>query len=296
MRCKKHIQDLTSTVGVCASCLRERLQALLDAEIQSSSFIDRVLSDDHRRHRKPDRNPPQPPQPQPEPNFPRSVSPYVNRRNEHLFRTTPQLDPAVSAACDGRPVSTKRKLGRFWILSNIFRSRSNKTDSSSGESYAPSSATTAATPPSSTWYSAIITERQQNHVSNDRRKCRISDRGASPVDYTPENFVNEIDGRDRLDSGCSMESSPQRTHRTTTVAAATRRSRLGPAGKSLTSMALCLSPLVRASPNRLWNSHKGLTQELGVSGAHHISTTTTTTFCSNRSRKLADFGRLGYNR
>lgn len=290
MRCKKHIPDLTSTVGVCASCLRERLQALLDAQLQSSSFIDHVVSDDnhHRRQKKPDLNPPPP-----QPTFPRSVSPYVTRRRDHQFHSTPQLDQAFPATCNGGAVSTKRKLGRLWILSNIFRSRSNKTDNSSRESYVPSSTTTA-TPPPSTWYSTILTPQQQNHAVNDRRKCRISDRGASPADNTPENFVNEIDGRNRSESGLSTEPSPQRIQQTTATTAA-RRSRLGPAGKSLTSLALCLSPLVRASPNRQWNSsHKGLAQELGVSGAHHISTATT--FCSNRSRKLADFGRLAPNR
>ncbi|KAJ1395425.1 hypothetical protein SESBI_33383 [Sesbania bispinosa] len=294
MRCKKHLPDLTSTVGVCASCLRERLQVLVEAqaqaeaEAQSQAQPGRSASrDDHRRHGKPERNPPPP-------NFPRSVSPYVShrksdcdRRREKLFYGTPQVGPGSSAACNGGTASSKRRLGRFWIISSLFRSRSNKTENSSSESCEPSSSATS--PPSSSWFSTILPARRQNHCENDGRRFRQSDRGASPA--VTENFVEELDTRD-LPTGCSSESSPQRRHQTT-VPASARRSRLGTAGKSLTSMAVCLSPLVRASPNRHW-SHKGMAQELSAGGAHHISTAAS--FCANRSRKLADFGRVGHNR
>ncbi|XP_061370535.1 uncharacterized protein LOC133313216 [Gastrolobium bilobum] len=299
MRCKKHSPDLSSTVGVCASCLRERLQVLVEAQAQaqaqpqahSARFVPRAVSDDNHRLRKPETKPPPL-------NFPRSVSPYVSRRKsdcdrrrERLFYSTPQVGSAVSsAACDGRTASSsKRKVGKFWILSNLFPSRSNKTEISSRESCEPSS--TASNP---SWFSTILSARRQNHDANcaiDRRRCRESDR-ETPVTIT-ENFSDEVDGHSRSSSGCSSES-PRQRHQTPDVAApSARRSRLGFAGKSVTSMALCLSPLVRASPNRHW-SQKGVVQELGVGGAHHISTAAS--FCANRSRKLADFGRVNHNR
>lgn len=292
MRCKKHLPDLSSTVGVCASCLRERLQALLEAQAQaqpSRSTSRAASSDDHHRFGKPEPEPDHPPPL----DFPRSVSPYVSRRKsdfdrrrERLFHSTPQVEPGFPAPCDRRTASSsKRRLGRFWILSSLFRARSNKMENSSRESCEPSS---SASPPPS-WLSTIVHARRHGHDVNNRRRCRQSDRGASPAVAVTE---YEINGRDRSGSGCSSESSPQRRHHTTAVAA--RRSRFGPAGKSLTSMALCLSPLVRASPNRHWGSHKGLAQELGAGGTHHISTAAS--FCTNRSRKLADFGRAGHNR
>ncbi|XP_004510140.1 uncharacterized protein [Cicer arietinum] len=275
MRCKKHLPDLTSTVGVCASCLRDRLQPILEAQAKAQAQPSHFVASETDPLSS-------------QPNFPRSVSPYVNcrksddRRREVLFHTMAEVEQGVSAACDGGTVSSsKRRFRRFWILSNLFRLKSNKTDNSSRESCEPSS---SVTPPSLTWLSTIVPARRQNNRVSDQRRCSQLDRGASPVE--------SFDGRDLSATGCSSESSPQRRNKTTAIT--TRRSRLGYAGKSLTSMALCLSPLVRASPNRHWNSHKGLAQELGAGGVHHISTAAS--FCANRSRKLVDFGRIAHNR
>jgi hypothetical protein len=275
MRCKKHLPDLTSTVGVCASCLRERLQPILEAQAQAQpsriSVSENNLSPS-------------------QPNFPQSVSPYVahrksdDRRREVLFQTPPQDDRGFGFS-GGTTTATvtapsKRRIRRFWILSNFFRPRSNKTENSYIESYEPSS---SVTPPS--WLSTNVPARRKNNNRvSDQKRCRQLDRGASPVDNFEEN--------DGLDS--ATESSPRQRNKTTATAVTARRSKLGYAGKSLTSMALCLSPLVRASPNRQWNSHKGMAQELGVGGVHHISTAAT--FCANRSRKLVDHGRVANKR
>ena len=199
MRCKKHLPDLTSTIGVCASCLRERLQPLLAAQAQSERSTNSDVDNNNHRRRKPKLKPEENPLPL---NFPRSVSPYVThrksdceRRRERLFYGTPQMNAATA--------------------------------------------------------------------------------------------------QDRSDSGISSEDSPAKQNPTPETAH--RRSRMGPAGKGLASMAFCLSPLVRAGPNRHWSYHnKGLAPELGVSGAHHISNAAS--FCANRSRKLADFGRGTHNR
>ncbi|CAL5195337.1 unnamed protein product [Lathyrus oleraceus] len=276
MRCKKHLPDISSTVGVCASCLRERLlKIVVESQAQPSHLS---VSET-----KP---------PSLQPIFPRSASPFVTHRKsddcrqEVLFQSTPPGDRGLSAACDGAATqSSKRRIRKFWILSDLYRPRprSSKTDNSSGKSCEPSSSSVS--PRSLTWLSIILPVRRQNNRVSDQRRCRELDRGATPVD----NF----EGRDQSELGTSLESSPYRNK--TTAAVTARRSRLCHAGKSLASMALCLSPLVRASPNRNWSNHnhKGFSHELGVGGVQHISTAAS--FCTNRSKKLVDFGRVAQN-
>ena len=263
MRCKKHLPDLTSTVGVCASCLRERLQLILEAQAQAQAQSQEQA---------------QPPRlssseenlPSLQADFPCSVSPYVAHRKEILFQATPEVELKSSAVNDGENGSEKRRLKRFWILSNLFRTRTN-SDRESCEL----SSSVSASPPSAT---TVPVRRKNNNRVGDHRRCRQSDRGASPVD----NFET----LDKSEFVTSSESSPRRRNKTTAMAT-DRRSRLGYAGKSLAGMALCLSPLVRASPNRNWN--KGLGQELNAGGVHHISSAAS--FCASRSRKLVDLGR-----
>jgi hypothetical protein len=85
------------------------------------------------------------------------------------------------------------------------------------------------------------------------------------------------------------------------MAPSARRSRLGHVkSMSGSGMALCLSPLVRASPNRRWN-HKGLPPEMAAAAEIRAAATkphlsAAASFCANRSRKLADFGRVNQNR
>ncbi|CAJ2664907.1 unnamed protein product [Trifolium pratense] len=268
MRCKKHLPDVTSTVGVCASCLRERLQPILEAQAQAQAQPSRISVSEN------DLSPSQ-----------RSVSPFVahrksdDRRREVLFQTTPQIDRGFgfSGGTETAPViaPSKRRIRRFWILSNFFRPRSNKTENSSAESYEPSS---SVSPPSWLSTNVVPARRKNNNRVSDQKRSRQLDRGATPVDNFEEN--------DGFDSG--SESSPRQRNKTTAAAVTARRSKLGYAGKSLTSMALCLSPLVRASPTRQWN--KGMAPELGVGGVHHISSAAS--YCANRSRKLVDLGRV----
>ncbi|KAI4353067.1 hypothetical protein L6164_002044 [Bauhinia variegata] len=316
MRCKKHLSDFSSSVGVCASCLRERLLSLIAAQEQLQAQSARVASrasvaasDDYPR--KSDPNPPPI-------SFPRSVSPYVSRRksdypgtwqgHDHrghrLFYSTPQVGPTyysgddvVNSGYNGRTKagSYKRRLGKLWIFSNLFRSRSEKFEQESCE---PSSTA------SPSWFSMIFPAGRKNRmkmgssedsVIKERKIHRQADRGMSPA--TTENFNDNFDGDDRSPSGSgySSESSP-RWRKTPAVAPpSARRSRLGH-GRNLTGMAFCLSPLVRASPNRHWNSKPELapTGETRMTAKPHLSTAAS--FCANRSRKLADFGRVNQNR
>lgn len=320
MKCKKHHpSDLTSAVGVCASCLRERLLALIAA--QERAHLARVSS-------RADANPPPPPPPLV---FPRSVSPYVSRRksdyHDHrhnsLFYSTPQVGPtfagsttaAANSAFAGRArgSSYKKKLGSFWIFSGLFRSRSDKFEANHRVSN-QESCEEASSSSSPSWFSMIFPSRHKHHHHDDstavrgrRRRHRQSDRGMSPV--TTENFSAADDGCDRSSNDYSTESSPP-WRRTPSSAApfSTRRSRHG-RNVSVTGMAFCLSPLVRANPNPNSNPNrnpKGLPPQAVESTAAsvdirgtpkqkpHISTASS--FCANRSRKLADFGRTNQNR
>ncbi|KAK7340404.1 hypothetical protein VNO77_21106 [Canavalia gladiata] len=316
MKCKKHSSDLSSTVGVCASCLRERLIALIAAQAQAQAQaqvqaqLTRALSrasDEYSRNSDP--NPPPPLI------FPRSVSPYVSRRKsdysatwhscddrrERLFYSTPQLGPtfyAGDSTYKGDRRLFKKGLNKFRIFSKLFRTRSEKLQSD------PSCEQSSLTSPS--WFSSIFPTRRKNKdrtgmmedsTAGTRRRYRPTDRGMSPV--RTEDYADECD-QSPSGSGYMSESSPW-WRRTPAVAPSARRSRLGH-GKSMSGsgMAFCLSPLVRASPNRRWN-HKGLPPEMAAAAEvraaaakPHLSAAAS--FCANRSRKLADFGRVNQNR
>lgn len=312
MRCKKHLPDTSSTVGVCATCLRERLVALIAAQVQAQAQLTRVTSrPSDESSRNSDSNLPPPLI------FPRSVSPYVSRRKsdyatewndrnhrrERLFYSTPQLGPTYyggDRAANSNTKSIKKRLSKFWIFSNPFRSRSEKFQSD--PTYEPSSLA------SSSWFSTILTPRRKNQdrtgMTEDssvttRRRYRQTDRGMSPV--RAEEFDDECD-HCQSRSEYSSESSPWWRRTPSATAPSSRRSRLGHAkSASGSGMAFCLSPLVRASPNRKWN-HKGLPPEMvtatdvrvAASSKPHLSAAAS--FCANRSRKLADFGRVNHNR
>lgn len=303
MRCKKHPSEFSSSVGVCASCLRERLFALIAAQEQiqqtqqlHSQLRSSTTVEDRRKS-----------EPHPPPLiFPRSVSPYISRRKsdytswnhnhqysfaDQRFYSTPQVGPVPAAAVIAAN-SYKKKHGRFSLLSNLFRSRSEKFESDLGGSRDSSTNS----PSSSSWFPSILPGRRKNKpsvVSGDRRPCHMGDRGMSPE-------RTSCDGEEcDKSSGYSSDSS-ERWRRTPATAPTTmvRRGRSNH-GRNVSGLAFCLSPLVRASPNRHWNQ-KGLPQEIGLSGENRVPAkphlSTAASFCGNRSRKLADFGRFHPNR
>ncbi|KAF4388181.1 hypothetical protein CsatB_007163 [Cannabis sativa] len=348
MRCKKHISDLSSSVGVCSTCLRERLFALIAAQAQAQAHaqaqqqaqLPRALSRGDQDPRKSDSNT----LPHPSTNtapalaFPRSVSPYVSRRksdgaatwnhlngpledhhhhrhprHHHLrFYSTPQVGPTFSSSnplADSIPY--KKKRSKFSLFTNLFRSRSEKFESDPRvpyrDSYPVSSSSTTASP---SWFSAIFSSRKSStkpspaqffpeETLGTRRPRGRTDRGMSPADVPDFDYDYGDEGdQSPSGSGHSSESSP-RWKRTPVVAPlSARRTKSGP-GRNVSGLAFCLSPLVRASPNRHWNQ-KSLPPEIGksgegrVAGKPHLSTAAS--FCKNRSRKLVDFGRANPNR
>lgn len=306
MRCKKHLSDHSSSVGVCASCLRERLFAIVAAQSQAQSQLNqhhtRVTAEDRRKQQQ------DPPPPLP---FPRSVSPYVSRRKSDdttastwaypsRFYSTPQVRPTSTPG----NLAVHKKNRKFSLFSNLFRSRSDKYNSDPRVAYRdstepePSSST-----PSSWFFSTIFPSRRKNKstlcygddsTANGRRGGWISNRGMSPA---REAESDDDCDRSQWGSGDSTEE-----WRRTPMAAvpAVRRTRTTTHGKNVSGLAFCLSPLVRASPNRHWNQKGGVPPELLYSGdvrntaKPHLSTAAS--FCANRSRKLADFGRVNHNR
>ncbi|XP_010934887.1 uncharacterized protein [Elaeis guineensis] len=299
MKCKKHPYELG--VGVCASCLRERLLDLIATQNE--------LPTEHH-HLRPD-PPPQPPPPALV--FPRSVSPYVShrrsvgseasaaygRRYNHRFFSTPQVGPTFDAASDGFPGDAaggrRRISGRFSVFSILFRhQRSEEVESDLGSSKSSGSGS---------WFSALIRRRRKKKsrsfsveevaaTGRSQPSCRASDRGMSPV--------IDDDEADGCSSGYSTESSSGWRRPTPTpmrrFPASSFHRYGGRAGVS--SFAVCLSPLIRVGHNG-W---RGQPAESGTTSGELRSTATRhrcrhgsaggASLGPNRSRKLADLGRF----
>ncbi|XP_030514995.1 uncharacterized protein LOC115728758 [Rhodamnia argentea] len=332
MKCKKHPVDLSSAVGVCATCLRERLFALIAAQAQAEALS-------HARPRaRPcaadDRLEPDP-QPPPHQAFPHSVSPYISHRKSdaavcargggggghHRFYSTPQVGPAYrySDAVGGFVPSEprKKKRGKFSLLAILFsKSRSEKFDSELGPRFSSDSDpghrghrdSCRATPASSSWFSFLHRRGKsqprgfsaEDSVSafESRRPRPVSNRGMSP-ERGEESDDEDRENRSPLGSGYASESS--RGPRRTPPAGPPLRARTGLHSRNVSGLSFCLSPLVRPSPARQWNHQKcGFQPETGYSGeirgpAHpHLSTAAS--YRGNRSRKLADFGRVNPKR
>lgn len=325
MRCKKHPSDLTSTVGVCASCLRERLTAIIEAQTraQAQLQIQAQLSRLHSCTEEPPKSDPNPPPLV----FPRSVSPYVSRRKSddstwphqnsrsdhnhnqqqrhHIrFYSTPQVGPTYDATTTIGG-SYKKSKPKFSLMS-LFRSRSDKFWMDPRVASRDSMLTSASSA-SPSWFSTIFAGKrgkQSKQLYADDSSVRVRSRhrmarGMSP-DITPDaggGFGDDCD-RSASGSGDSPASSTPDWKKTPVQATPSRRTRSGP-GKNVSGLTFCLSPLVRANPNPHWNQ-KGFPPDLGITGEIRVATkphlSTAASFCKNRSRKLADFGRAPSNR
>ncbi|KAK4770670.1 hypothetical protein SAY87_031202 [Trapa incisa] len=306
MRCKKHLADLSSSVGVCATCLRECLFVLIAAQAQA------------QQHLPPPQLPPAPPHLA----FPRSVSPYVARRKSDgsrdcRFYSTPQVGPG--AASGYLPPSRKKKGRRgLSVLLHLFRSRPEKFDSdpdhgiTSSPHHRSCKTFSSSSPSSYSWLSFVPGRRRgpsrlssmadstSMSASDNKKGSCVSDRGLSPVLRADSNA--DVEDRSQTESACSS-GSPQTWRKTPAAgvtpasAAAAGRQTRPLYGRNMSGLAFCLSPLVRASPGQRWKQQKGsgLHREMGTSGETmaspwpHIAVAASA--CANRSRKLADFGR-----
>ncbi|CAL0328168.1 unnamed protein product [Lupinus luteus] len=211
MRCNKHISDLTSTIGICATCLHQRLTSLLQAQAQAQAQTQqtRVTSRSTDECSIINSNTPPPP--------PlilhRSVSLHGCDRREKLFRGSPQICSRFYG--DGK--RWKKRLSKLWNFSTVFRFKSEKFRSD------PSCEKSSSASPSC--FSTLF---------QDCRKNR-------------DRFGDECN-KTTSGSGCLSESSPRwrRTASATAATNLTRRSRLG-LKKSVSDssgMANYLTPLV----------------------------------------------------
>lgn len=287
MRCKLHPREL-GAVGVCASCLRERLLDLLAAQAREADS-----GDDFRKS-----------DPPPPPIFPRSVSPYVCRRSVHenrhlLFYSTPQVGPPFSD--DGKG---KKKYGRFSLFKSLFRSPSTYDSSRSGGSdgdprgFGPRKESSLSNS-SPSWFSTLLPRSRKKKsrlfsLEDDgsgagcRRSWPAVDRGMSPSTER-KGSRNGGGGGDEspIGSGYSSESSTgRRKPLTATVAVPSHRKRGGAQhSRNVSGFAFCLSPLV--SHHR--RPETGQSGEFRGANRYHLSTAAS--LSSNRSRKLVDLGR-----
>ncbi|KAL0714759.1 hypothetical protein Bca4012_021738 [Brassica carinata] len=266
MRCKRHTVNLSSsTAGVCASCLRERLLSLAASAA--------VAEDDNHHHQSRKSN-----------NliFPRSVSPYVTRRKSDAvnrrFIATPQVETGFSCKdFESNRSSTKPKASRR--ISNLFRaSRSDDFDSDTKSRVSCSSSSSS----SRSWISSLLSRKQSattttavcyiEDVVSGRRPQRVFCRGMSPA---------------RED-----ENEPPSSESRRTPAMKTPGRRRIAAG---IGMGFCLSPLVRASPNCPFKRKiNGSVSEVTATEKPHIAEAAS--FCANRSKKLVDIGRVNHRR
>lgn len=275
MRCKRHIVDFSSSIGVCASCLRERLFSLA----ASTAASERISP---------------PPRPLV---FPRSVSPYVSARksdagrgdsslasSQNRFFPTPQVTSTAGVGGSSEKIfdsgrSYKKKQSRLSRFSSLFRSRSDEFQ----DSWIASTSST-----SRSWLSKVLSVRSKKPSPNDT--CYIEDLIASESSHRP---------RQRYCRGMSpatvdYEETPERVKRTPAAAM------MGTPGRRKTAMigtgmGFCLSPLVRAKPSN-WKGKLppefgyATTGEMKSPARPHISTAAS--FCANRSKKLVDLGRV----
>ncbi|XP_010506388.1 PREDICTED: uncharacterized protein LOC104783011 [Camelina sativa] len=318
MRCKRHTVDFSSSIGVCASCLRERLFSLAVSTAASQT-------DDHHHHSR--ISPPPPPL-----LFPRSVSPYVAPRKSDAGAGT-GVDSVVSSS-NNRFFSTPQVLGggrgsttsseKVFVPSSSFKKNKKSGLSRFSSFFRPTTrsdvydsrrdscddASTvfsqSSTSSSRSWLSKVLSVRSKKQQSNTTT-CYIEDLIASESDH--HNHQNRP--RQRYCRGMSpagesttnedsVEESPGRLRRTPAMGTPGRKPKVG-FGRSVSGMAFCLSPLVRAKPSNCSSNWRGrFLPDFGYSGdmnspaKPHLSTAAS--FCGNRSKKLVDLGRLDHRR
>ncbi|KAG0452791.1 hypothetical protein HPP92_025149 [Vanilla planifolia] len=264
MKCRRHPFEVG--VGVCASCLRERLVALIAEQNE-------LAADDLPCRRL--ESYPSPSNP-PHLSFPRSVSPYIshrrslgsdypapNRRLSHFFST-----PLVGSYSSFSVAEGDRKPRRsFSIWSAVFgHSRSDHSEPRS----------------SSSWLSALKRKKKSRNLPT------AAEHGMPHAKYEEER-------NHRQGSGYSSDSSPGRRFPAPTPmrSSAARRSCSG-GSRGVSGFAVCLSPLVRPSPQcRRGGVDSGISSDIRLVGNHktrlHASSGEPATLATNRSKKLADF-------
>ncbi|CAI0467631.1 unnamed protein product [Linum tenue] len=295
MNCKQHPCDLSGSVGVCASCLRQRLLALIAAQSKLHHHHQSTSSSDQLPRKSDSSQHPLV--------FPRSVSPYVARRKSHdhrggggggdddldsCFHTTPQLGPTYSSSSTS---SCQRKYAKLSLFANLFRSRSDKLRNPDLDTAAAADSAQPSGSSSSSWFSSILSGRRKKQSAVESLPLpppRRRHRGMSPAD---RELPQECDPTPPGGDVWELKRTPTSVRRG--KAKGGNNGGNSNATGAAAGFAFCLSPLVRASPNRHWNQKAGsLAPDLGeVRVAVKPNLSMAASYCANRSRKLADFGR-----
>lgn len=325
MRCEKHCTDLSSIAGVCASCLRQRLFRLIVAQeqVQAQSLAANSCNSDAKpalqssasphinRHKSENSVAPIAAAQRPN-NKPRLHHSLSDQR----FYSSPQI-ALNTGGCIGSTSSHRKKpsLIRLASISNLFRSNNRNRDADSAHRVSVSSSkescgaggnpTSLTSSPS--WFSNALPggdgRQKKKSCSIDesstiaatgvvRKQRYVRDRGMSPAGSSDEGGDDEFnDGSTDYESAESCKQTPRKTPFHHTI-------RHGGGHKSVSELIFCLSPLMRAGHNRLCNI-KGkppvdITGDTRAPAVPHLSYAKS--FCANRSRKLADFGRSDPNR
>ncbi|KAJ4959540.1 hypothetical protein NE237_026651 [Protea cynaroides] len=269
MRCKRHPSDTSSGVGVCASCLRERLFTLIAAQAcQQAQALSPAQTQAEDRRKSDAQHPPPL-------IFPRSVSPFndPSRQQHHhkfdqRFYRSPQVRPtsAPTTATSGA-AQKKKKHSMTSLLASLFGSKSEEPEPGGPDHRASrGSRTSLGTSPSSSpipqkWLSALIPSRRKKEsrlfslddaatTDGGRRIYRREDRGLSPVSAN----VIIHNGDNEESSSYSSECSPHKHKQGLQIQSTpphttpTRACRRGQPSRKFSGLAVCFSPLVRASP------------------------------------------------
>uniref|UniRef100_A0ACD5V267 Uncharacterized protein n=1 Tax=Avena sativa TaxID=4498 RepID=A0ACD5V267_AVESA len=280
MKCKRHPYECG--VGVCASCLRDRLLALAAAQNKATSLP--------------------PPSPEPVPLFPRSVSPYVCPRksdasgpwsrqpSSRLFFRTPQVEPTYGGGAGfeegdiGFQIRRHRR-SKLSALSALFGHHGSEEKGGGGRERKHGS-----------WFAGIMPRGRRKKESTvpataplsprwRRSSGAVSNRGLSPVRFSDED----------TDESSSVADSPWRPSPIRKPPCRRLMAGAGGAGAGVSGFSVCISPLVRPSTAR---HHRGghppdapaLSGELRPSPLHQPSSGSSLPHC--RSWKLADGGRF----
>ncbi|KFK37265.1 hypothetical protein AALP_AA4G235000 [Arabis alpina] len=292
MKCKRHTIDFSSSIGVCASCLRERLFSIAASTAASESEDSNHL---------------------PPLFFPRSVSPYVAPRKSDAvvldssktrFFATPQVGGPTTTdqqpSESERSFKKKKKRNGLSRFSTLFRTRSDdydsrtRTDDSLSHDGATStfSQSSSSSSTSRSWLSKVLSVKSKKNTT-----CYIEDLIES--DHNRPRQQRYCRGMSPADKDYDFEEQ----RRTPAMGTPVRKKTVA-ATATTTAISFCLSPLVRAKPNCVTKWKGKFPPEFGYSGeikspakpvaSPHISTAAS--FCANRSKKLVDLGRVDLRR
>lgn len=293
MRCKKHFTDCSSAVGVCASCLRERLLTIIETQTRYEAQVLLVKPQLEDEHRKSDAV-------QQHIMFPISVSPYNTRGksdstaacphlphslSEQRFFSTPQIGPN-GIIMTAKSSLRESRVGKFQFsnLSNLFRSKTSKFESQSDSNF-------------------NVTAKHKKSNSINSTTMETQQTKSASTSWFTDLFTSKKKRNSHIVSMSLQDeysNSSETTPKDTPMRATPQRRKQNHQGRNVAGLSLCLSPLVRPSPNRSWNQ-KGVLPEMVIQSGEMKASPgrpnlrVAASFKGNRSRKLASIGRFHPN-